>query len=335
METLPDKPSKRPEVHQITFAGGTLQVLRYDGHGWLVVRPACDTLGIDEEAQRKRLDRSPWAATSVMEATGADGKRYQMYCLRSDRVPMWLATLETSRVKDPVLRRPIEIWQCEAADVLDRWMRGEPLRRAGQLGADHSLSADAVQAMVAQKLSVWLSDAEVATLLGLPLQVFSIELRHFPALRRLQFRGSWPAYEVYELYKALTCPAPGYYAPAFAWIDALEALQTIGEQKAQPLFTLSDVFEEAQSRSAVGRRLLGALRACLPRAEDRLPESHIHMLFRDQVGRVVNGLVLDSIGDCPNRAPTLFAQKLAPTVGSRPHPETCLSVTAIDWSGQS
>lgn len=119
-------PATAPTIEPVPFLGGVLSALRSEGHGWLVLKPACEALGIDPEAQRKRLERMPWAVASVMEATGADGKRYQMYCLRSDRVAMWLATIDVSRILDEEARQRLALWQCHAAEALDRWWRGTP-----------------------------------------------------------------------------------------------------------------------------------------------------------------------------------------------------------------
>lgn len=112
-------------IELVPFVGGTLSVMRQNDRGWLVVKPACEALGIDAEAQRKRLVKSPWATASVIEAVGADGKQREMFCLRSDRVAMWLATIDTTRITDPAARQRLEVWQCEAAEALDKWWRGK------------------------------------------------------------------------------------------------------------------------------------------------------------------------------------------------------------------
>lgn len=112
-----------PTVQQLAFPGGTIEALQRDGHGWMVLKPACSALQIDDEAQRKRLERARWATACIIQAVGADGKLRQMYCLRADRVGMWLATLDASRIKDEARRERLELWQCEAADALNRWMQ--------------------------------------------------------------------------------------------------------------------------------------------------------------------------------------------------------------------
>ena len=61
----------------------------------------------------------------MITAVGADGRTREMFCLRSDKVAMWLATIDTSRIANDEARAKLVMWQCEAADALDRWVRGE------------------------------------------------------------------------------------------------------------------------------------------------------------------------------------------------------------------
>lgn len=103
----------------------SLQVVRQSGHGWVLIKAACEALGLDPVGQRQRLTKQPWAVACMTKATGSDGKTYEMFCLRSDKVAMWLATIDTSRLANDEARAKLVMWQCEAADVLDRWVRGE------------------------------------------------------------------------------------------------------------------------------------------------------------------------------------------------------------------
>jgi hypothetical protein len=112
--------------------------MRQNDRGWLVLKPACEALGIDAVRQRNEsvLVKAPWATASVIEAVGADGKQREMFCLRSDRVAMWLATIDTTRITDPAARQRLEVWQCEAAEALDKWWRGKqaPVGEPAQSG---------------------------------------------------------------------------------------------------------------------------------------------------------------------------------------------------------
>lgn len=109
------------QIEVVQFDGDALQVMgatREDG--WLVLRSGCEALGVDAEAQRKRLvgpDCRAWAITSVMEAVAQDGKIREVFCIHIDTVPMWLATISASRVR-PAVRPKLERYQREAARVL-------------------------------------------------------------------------------------------------------------------------------------------------------------------------------------------------------------------------
>ena len=56
-----------------------------------------------------------------MTSTGADGKSYEMTFIDRRTFTMWLATIDTSRVKNERTRELVRTYQCEAADALDRY----------------------------------------------------------------------------------------------------------------------------------------------------------------------------------------------------------------------
>jgi predicted nucleic acid-binding protein len=61
----------------------------------------------------------------MMPMTGADRKTYEMYCLDASKVGMWLATIETKRVKDVQARAAIGELQVKASEVINQWLRSE------------------------------------------------------------------------------------------------------------------------------------------------------------------------------------------------------------------
>jgi len=113
-----------PSIELVPLDGDAIEAIRTTESGWMVLRPVCARLGLDSELQRKRLENAAWAVTSKVEATGADGKRYPMVCLRADKVALWLATIDASRIKDEAARARIEKFQRGAAAALDAWARG-------------------------------------------------------------------------------------------------------------------------------------------------------------------------------------------------------------------
>jgi hypothetical protein len=150
-----------------------LEALRAKGEGWVVVKPACDKLTIMSEPQRKRLVRQPWAVTSIMEATGSDGKRYKMFCLRRDCVAMWLASIDVETIKDEQAKQWLIELQQEATSVLDNWWRGltPPQSIHAPAPLDVTMIADAVQRGIAIALA-----AHTAALPEIVKRVVSAEL---------------------------------------------------------------------------------------------------------------------------------------------------------------
>jgi hypothetical protein len=134
---------------ELVMAGNiTLEALRDSGKGWLVVRPVCDFLGLPFENQRKRLARSHWASTAILEAEGADGRRCEMFCLEHSKVAMWLVTIDSRKVKDPTVRARLEALQELASDALDRWFRGAGSILPAAPAPSSSTALDAFEAMV-------------------------------------------------------------------------------------------------------------------------------------------------------------------------------------------
>jgi len=106
------------ELQQIPFHG-THIIVTDDQQ--VALKPVCEAMGLDHSAQRKRLQRTSWAVGAMTTSTGADGKTYEMFTLDRRTFTMWLATIETSRLKNQQTRRMVELFQREAADVLDRY----------------------------------------------------------------------------------------------------------------------------------------------------------------------------------------------------------------------
>lgn len=289
-------------VELVPFEGGQLPALRSQGQGWLVLKPACEALGLDHSSQRKRLERRAWATVDRIATVGADGKCREMCCLRSDRVAMWLATLDTGRVSDRVSRQRLEAWQCHAADALDSWHRQSApavpsLMPPGQLFLRFAeLAGLPAEAPRPERPKMWADASEIAEYFGFTSAAFAREQVRYPALQRLEKRGLWPVYEVYELYKAITYPGLSGYAPAWAWADVLDAVEVLAQRSRHGGVTPVEVCEAVQKYSKLTEQLYRGLRACLPKLEDRLPADHVRELFRNHEGCVIAGKSLHRVG---------------------------------------
>ena len=87
----------------------------------VALRPVCDSLGLDFSGQLQRLQHQSWATVGVTPTVAADGKTREMTVIDRRTFTMWLATIDTSRVKNERTRELVRIYQCEAADALDRY----------------------------------------------------------------------------------------------------------------------------------------------------------------------------------------------------------------------
>ena len=103
----------------VQFHGATLTVTTIDNVPFVAMRPICDAIGIDWQAQHARITRHPVlnSVVSVTKTTGADGKQYDMLLLPLDKLTGWLFGVSVRRVK-PELRERLTQYQAECFDVL-------------------------------------------------------------------------------------------------------------------------------------------------------------------------------------------------------------------------
>jgi len=104
----------------VQFHGSALEAVRVDETVWVSVRRMCEALGLDESGQRQKLGdraRTPWATTGMTPSVAEDGKIREVFCLDLDSVPMWLATIDASRVAE-ASRPKVILFQRECAKAL-------------------------------------------------------------------------------------------------------------------------------------------------------------------------------------------------------------------------
>jgi len=109
------------DLTKIPFHGTEIVATEIDSVPHVALRPVCESIGIDPDSQARRLKRQPWAVTVIMTGTGSDGKNYDMTMIDRKTFTMWLATIDTARVKDEAAKELIVAYQREAADVLDKY----------------------------------------------------------------------------------------------------------------------------------------------------------------------------------------------------------------------
>lgn len=131
------------EQQTVHFYGDDLVAIRAnDGNVYVSVRHLCDALGLDRKGQVNRINRSDvlqngYKGGVIMTSPSVDGRgggEQQVGLMRVDLVPIWLAGIESKRVK-PELQEKIKQYQREAAKVL--W----DAFREGRLTAEPSFEA--------------------------------------------------------------------------------------------------------------------------------------------------------------------------------------------------
>lgn len=181
--------NESPEIEAVRFSGGALQVLRdAEGKTWMLLRPACKALELDADGQRILLERAVWSVACVMKAAGKNGKQRSFYCLRGDRVAMWLATVSIKRARPELRERRIK-WQCEAADALARWaVERAPAQQCAPSPAPSPLTPE-LRLLIAQEVRSTLQQERAST--PPPSQPSNKALAYGILLRRPEISG-WP-----------------------------------------------------------------------------------------------------------------------------------------------
>jgi hypothetical protein len=108
------------QIDHVQFHEDQIEAIRgQDGKGYVVVRRICENLGIDFSTQTRRLRSSRWAGIVMMTTPDHKGVEQTYAVIPSDSVPMWLATINESKVAERV-RSKLVRYQLEVRDVLAR-----------------------------------------------------------------------------------------------------------------------------------------------------------------------------------------------------------------------
>jgi phage antirepressor YoqD-like protein len=91
----------------------------------IVFKATCESMGLQFEAQLKRLRRQPWAGVSIMDIPSRGGVQKSV-CIDRRTFSMWLATIDTGRMTNKEAAAKIVLYQKEVCDVLDRHFLGTP-----------------------------------------------------------------------------------------------------------------------------------------------------------------------------------------------------------------
>lgn len=109
-------------IVKVPFHGHELTAIVTAEAEMVPLRPLCATLGLHEEPQRKKINSRKDIYGAAILAAPTGGGIQKMFSIPRSRLAMWLASINPAKVK-PELRSMLELYQREAADVLDRYFR--------------------------------------------------------------------------------------------------------------------------------------------------------------------------------------------------------------------
>lgn len=155
-------------VVTIDFYGNSIVAVLKEGVPYVAMKPICENIGLQWEAQHKRMQRSPaLAATmSVMDIVAEDGKLREMVCLPLDMLNGWLFGVDVNRVK-PELKEKLVRYQKECYGVLFKHF----------FKPEHTTPVTPVAELTAAERGVRIvrADLEVAALFGTPVHIAQTE----------------------------------------------------------------------------------------------------------------------------------------------------------------
>ena len=105
---------------QVDFYGDELTAVKADnGHVYVSLAQMCNALGIDSQAQTRRINRHIVLSEGLQGVAklATPGGMQSGYVLRVDLVPLWLSGIRAKAVKEEI-RPKLERYQREAAKVL-------------------------------------------------------------------------------------------------------------------------------------------------------------------------------------------------------------------------
>ncbi len=130
------------EQRIVTFYSDEIVAVQHvDGTIFVPFVRLCDNLGLNQQAQARRIQRHAVLQKAFIPLVIATaGGPQTMQCLKLSLLPLWLSGIQASRVKAELQERLI-LYQAEAADVL--WQAFKPQiltdQRALETSEDHAI----------------------------------------------------------------------------------------------------------------------------------------------------------------------------------------------------
>lgn len=105
--------------------GIDIVTVEQDGEVYVPIKPICEAIGIDVDAQRNKLNADEFfnSTTAIIAAVAADDKEREMFCIRLRDVYGWLATINPGKVA-PDAREDVSKYRRQCYDILYEYFTG-------------------------------------------------------------------------------------------------------------------------------------------------------------------------------------------------------------------
>ena len=152
------------EQRDVDFYGDTLTALKAsDGNVYAPIGAMCDALGIDTQAQRRRIGRHEILSDGqrVAKLATLSSGLQPTNVLRVDLIPFWLSGIRASAV-DEALRPKLRTLQKNAARILwEAFQAGELTTEDDDLSDVAAIDPDAVEALTIARAVVKMAQSHV------------------------------------------------------------------------------------------------------------------------------------------------------------------------------
>lgn len=159
-------------IEVFKFEKSDLQIVReQSGRILVVMKPICDALCLDWQAQHKLITADPVlnSTISVTETVGADGKPREMFCLPLDYLNGWLFKINANRYKNDYRYEIIIRYQRECYRVLaDHFLQNRK-----QIAAEPNIETTIKHAIEIMPFNLYVERAMENTLLPTMLSVLT------------------------------------------------------------------------------------------------------------------------------------------------------------------
>ena len=108
-----------PNISTVDFHNDTLLTIEEGGVTYVAIKPICDSLGLNWNAQRKKITNDPLLSKGCALTTlPSVGGMQETVCLDIKRLHGWLFKIEPRRIKNEQARRKILMYQDECYETL-------------------------------------------------------------------------------------------------------------------------------------------------------------------------------------------------------------------------